>query len=34
YLEGVHNKIKTIKRMTFTMKNFHHFRTKIIFNFL
>lgn len=34
YLEGVHNKIKTLKRITFTMKNFHHFRTKIIFNFL
>lgn len=29
YLEGLHNRIKTIKRVSFHMPNFNHFRTKI-----
>ena len=30
YIEGTHNKIKTVKRVAFGMRNFHHFRTKIL----
>ena len=30
-VEGTHNKIKTVKRVTFVMQNFHHFRTKLLF---
>lgn len=30
YLEGIHNRIKSIKRAAFTMKNFHRFRAKIL----
>lgn len=30
YLEGTHNKIKAIKRITFGMKNFRKFRNKIL----
>lgn len=31
YVEGTHNKIKTVKRVAFGMRNFHHFRTKLFF---
>ncbi len=31
YVEGTHNKIKTVKRVAFGMQNFHHFRTKLLF---
>ena len=31
YVEGTHNKIKTVKRVAFGMRNFHHFRTKLLF---
>ncbi|WP_194283514.1 transposase, partial [Streptococcus agalactiae] len=30
YIEGTHNKIKTVKRVAFGMRNFHHFRTKLL----
>ena len=30
YVEGTHNKIKTVKRVAFGMRNFHHFRTKLL----
>lgn len=30
YVEGTHNKIKTLKRVCFGMKNFNHFRTRIL----
>lgn len=30
YAEGMHNKIKTVKRVASEMRNFHHFRTKIL----
>lgn len=30
YQEGIHNRIKTIKRVCFGMPNFKHFRTKIL----
>ena len=30
YVEGTHNRIKTLKRISFGMPNFNHFRTKIL----
>lgn len=30
YVEGTHNRIKTLKRISFGMPNFKHFRTKIL----
>ncbi len=31
YVEGTHKKIKTVTRVAFGMRNFHHFRTKLLF---
>ncbi len=31
FVEGSHNRIKTIKRVSFGMPNFNHFRTRILF---
>lgn len=33
YIEGSHNKIKTLKRRSFGMPNFEHFRTRILLIF-
>ena len=33
FVEGSHNRIKTIKRVSFGMPNFNHFRTKILLVF-
>lgn len=30
YVEGMHNQIKTVKRVASGMRNFHHFRIKIL----